>query len=233
MTVILGTVASAKANSSLAPWRMIPPYSWAVPAKDKELLHSREFTQPHHPSPAANLTTTTAMLAPWRRSCQEVFSARYWATQNSEQQFFVWKVKEKRLSRWDLPKNKIQLEHFPDSRCDWQQETAWSHFCRNLIFQAPSFLEHTEGSLAALPFWGPALVVPQGSPGWWTLKDTAWIPQQVLLENDHRQQTGMQVIHVTGCSTPFCPKDRPTWLHLESAIPCNLFLGLWISDHWI
>ena len=27
----LGTVASAKANSSLAPLRMMPPYSWLVP----------------------------------------------------------------------------------------------------------------------------------------------------------------------------------------------------------
>ena len=31
MMVILGTVASAKAYSSLAPCLMMPPYSWAVP----------------------------------------------------------------------------------------------------------------------------------------------------------------------------------------------------------
>ena len=33
MTVILGTVASANAYSSLAPCRMIPPCSWAVPGR--------------------------------------------------------------------------------------------------------------------------------------------------------------------------------------------------------
>jgi hypothetical protein len=33
MTVTLGTVASAKAYSSLAPWVMIPPHSWAVPGR--------------------------------------------------------------------------------------------------------------------------------------------------------------------------------------------------------
>ena len=34
MTVTFGTVASAKANSSLAPCLMIPPYSCAVPGKN-------------------------------------------------------------------------------------------------------------------------------------------------------------------------------------------------------
>jgi hypothetical protein len=33
MTVTFGTVASAKANSSLAPWRMMPPYSCLVPGR--------------------------------------------------------------------------------------------------------------------------------------------------------------------------------------------------------
>lgn len=36
MTVILGTVASAKAYSSLAPCRMMPPYSWAVPVENHD-----------------------------------------------------------------------------------------------------------------------------------------------------------------------------------------------------
>jgi hypothetical protein len=33
ITVIFGTVASANAYRSLAPWRMIPPYSCAVPGR--------------------------------------------------------------------------------------------------------------------------------------------------------------------------------------------------------
>lgn len=35
MMVIFGTVASAKAYSSLAPCLMMPPYSWAVPVDDR------------------------------------------------------------------------------------------------------------------------------------------------------------------------------------------------------
>src|SRR6516164_5682815 len=38
MTVSLGTVASAKANSSLAPWRMIPPYSCWLPGQHRRLV---------------------------------------------------------------------------------------------------------------------------------------------------------------------------------------------------
>ena len=34
MTVSFGTVASVKAYSSLAPWRMIPPHSWLVPGQE-------------------------------------------------------------------------------------------------------------------------------------------------------------------------------------------------------
>lgn len=37
MMVILGTVASANANSSFAPCLMMPPYSWAVPVNHTDL----------------------------------------------------------------------------------------------------------------------------------------------------------------------------------------------------
>ena len=33
ITVTFGTVASANANSSFAPWRMMPPYSCTVPGR--------------------------------------------------------------------------------------------------------------------------------------------------------------------------------------------------------
>lgn len=87
-----------KGKQQLGTMTYNPPVLLSRACKGQGIVSLREFTQPHHLSPGANLPTTTAMLIPWRRSCQAVFLARYWTTQKSEQQLFVWKVTEAKLS---------------------------------------------------------------------------------------------------------------------------------------
>ena len=72
-TVSLGTVASVKAYSSLAPWRMIPPHSWSVPGRKpgtsvKVTIGTLKASQKRTKRAAfsdASMSSTPAICAGW------------------------------------------------------------------------------------------------------------------------------------------------------------------------
>ena len=72
MTVILRTVASAYAYSSLAPWRMMPPYSWLVPGgtgdvfeRDQGMLKQSQKRTKRAPLTEALMSSIPASTAGW------------------------------------------------------------------------------------------------------------------------------------------------------------------------
>ncbi len=73
ITVSFGTVASVKAYSSLAPWRMIPPHSWAVPGRNpgtsvkviRGMLKASQVRTKRAPLAEASMSSTPASWAGW------------------------------------------------------------------------------------------------------------------------------------------------------------------------
>ena len=73
MTVTFGTVASAKANSSFAPWRMMPPYSCTVPGRNpgtsskvtSGMLKASQNRTKRAPFTDASMSSVPASTAGW------------------------------------------------------------------------------------------------------------------------------------------------------------------------
>ena len=73
MTVTFGTVASANAYSSLAPWRMMPPHSCAVPGRkpgtsqnvSSGMLNASQVRTKRAALADASMSSTPASCAGW------------------------------------------------------------------------------------------------------------------------------------------------------------------------
>ena len=73
MTVTFGTVASAKAYSSFAPWRMMPPYSCTVPGRKpgtssnvtSGMLNASQKRTNRAPLTDASMSSVPARCAGW------------------------------------------------------------------------------------------------------------------------------------------------------------------------
>ena len=73
MTVIFGTVASVKAYSSFAPWRMIPPHSCVVPGRkpgtsvkvSSGMLNASQVRTKRAAFALASMSSTPASCAGW------------------------------------------------------------------------------------------------------------------------------------------------------------------------
>ena len=73
ITVSFGTVASANAYSSFAPWRMMPPHSWLVPGRkpgtstnvSSGMLNASQVRTKRAALAEASMSSTPASWAGW------------------------------------------------------------------------------------------------------------------------------------------------------------------------
>src|SRR6478735_1010859 len=84
MIWIRGTVASQKAYSSLAPWRMIPPYSWSTPGGEpgtstkvtRGMLKASQVRTNRAPFSADSMSSTPASTIGWLPTMPTVWPSR-------------------------------------------------------------------------------------------------------------------------------------------------------------